>query len=335
MVDGQNNIRRQLGNSRRVIGGSFAIGGLATVLTAFICYFGYALFQPEWLQSSIGMSVPLVVPALVAPPVAALIFHFSDAAAKETAMRHYLAQELTQETRRRRRLEAELARLSKSDPVTGLVSRNHLWDRAKQAIARAQRHKRPLSLATIAIDNFGDLNQKHGHATADKVLCEVAAIFMASVRDVDVVGRATDDTFALLLEDTNLEQAELAAIRLRRQVNTRVASALGPNIAATVSMGIVEIDPAEQTFDGALTVAEEALRAALKAGMGQICLMSEPVQLAPQEARPKEATREEATAQEAATPEEATPDGPSPPFPEIRRQKEDSQYPARNVVATV
>jgi diguanylate cyclase (GGDEF)-like protein len=318
MGDRQNNIRLQLGNPRRVIGGSFAIGGLATLLTAFICYFGYALFQPEWLQSSIGMSVPLVVPALVAPPVAALVFHFSDIAAKENAMRKYLAQELTQETRRRRRLEAELARLSKSDPVTGLVSRDHLWDRAKQAIARAQRHKRALSLATIAIDNFADLNQKHGHATADKVLREVAAIFLASVRDVDVVGRATDDTFALLLEDTDLERAEMTAIRLRRLVNNRTASALGPNFAATVSMGVVEIDPTTQTFDSALTVAEEALQAALKAGMGQICLISEPVPPATGEALP----------------EQATPGQPAPSYPDIRLQNEKPEYADSTVTAT-
>ena len=256
-----------------MISGSFAIGCAATILTAFICYFGYAIFQPDWLQSSVGVSVPLIVPALVTPPVAALIFHFSDAASAERTLRQYLAQELDQEIRRRRRLESQVALLSKRDPLTGLSSRSHMWDAARQAIARARRHNRPVAVAMVGIDNFDDIQKEHGNAAADTLLCDVAKICATSLREVDTIGRATDTTIAILLEDTDREAAKQAAIRLRHLVNNRTAGPDSEQLPASISMGVAEISPGDQSFDDAVGIAESALKSAQKAGMGQICLV--------------------------------------------------------------
>lgn len=306
MGDKHTAIRRQLGGSRRVIGGSFAIGCIATVLTAFICYFGYAIFQPDWLQSSIGVSVPLIVPALVAPPVAALVYHFTDTASAERTLRHYLAQELDQEIRRRRRLEAQVAQLSKRDPLTGLSSRGHLWETARQAIARSRRNNRPLTVAMVGIDNFHDVQNEHGDAAADTLLCEVAKICAASLREVDMIGRATDTTFAILLEDTDREAAKQVAIRLRRLVNNRTTGPDTQQVPASISMGITEIALENQSFDDAVGIAEGALGSARKAGMGQICLVSAPVrEAAPPPQEPGEDRAGDVVRPRAATPARA------------------------------
>ena len=303
MSDKQHTIRQQYAGSRRIISGSFAIGCVATVLTAFICYFGYAIFQPDWLESSIGVSVPIIVPALITPPIAALIFHFNDAASAERTLRQYLAQELEQEVRRRRRLESQIALLSKRDPLTGLASRTHLWDCARQAVARSQRHQRPLTVAMIGIDDFSAAKSQYGEAAADTLLCEVAKICATSLREVDTVGRATDDTFAVLLEDTDIETAKDVAVRLRRLVNNRTTGADAEQAPATISMGLAQLAQEDQNFDDALGIAEGALRTAQKAGMGQICLAAVPAP-APAAAAPAAPP----AAQDSAAPAEAAPE---------------------------
>jgi len=99
-----------------------------------------------------------------------------------------------------RALQAELTAMSMRDPLTGLVNRRLLDELLSAAVRAAERNKRPVTVAFLDLDAFKVVNDVHGHAAGDQVLCVVAERLLQAVRASDVVARLGGDEFVLLLE---------------------------------------------------------------------------------------------------------------------------------------
>ena len=99
----------------------------------------------------------------------------------------------------RQRLAEQLSQLAYHDGLTGLPNRLRLEDHLQQAIALAGRRHEPLALLFIDLDRFKPINDQHGHAVGDQVLCEVARRLQASLRAADLVARLGGDEFVVLL----------------------------------------------------------------------------------------------------------------------------------------
>ena len=99
----------------------------------------------------------------------------------------------------RQRLSEQLSQLAYHDRLTGLPNRLRLEDHLRQAIALAGRRHEPLALLFIDLDRFKPINDQHGHAVGDQVLCEVARRLQASLRAADLVARLGGDEFVVLL----------------------------------------------------------------------------------------------------------------------------------------
>ena len=115
----------------------------------------------------------------------------------------------------RQLLAEQLARLAYHDGLTGLANRILLEDRLRQAIAHTQTHDLPLALLFIDLDRFKQINDEHGHAVGDQVLCEVARRLQATLRQHDLVARLGGDEFVVLLNTLASDQdAALVADKL-------------------------------------------------------------------------------------------------------------------------
>ena len=99
----------------------------------------------------------------------------------------------------RQRLADQLSHLAYHDGLTGLPNRLRLEDHLSHAIALASRRHEPLALLFIDLDRFKPINDRHGHAVGDQVLCEVARRLQANLRAADMVARLGGDEFVLLL----------------------------------------------------------------------------------------------------------------------------------------
>lgn len=150
------------------------------------------------------------------------------------------AQDITE----RRRVEGALhdltATLSEQvirDPLTGLANRALLEDRLRAALARDRRSGASTAVLFLDLDGFKSVNDHHGHAVGDAVLCGVAARLLAVVRPSDTVARLGGDEFVLLAEnaeDTHLD-ALVARVRGAVQVPLRVGET---DIVVGVSVGV-------------------------------------------------------------------------------------------------
>ena len=142
--------------------------------------------------------------------------------------------------RRRDAMQAELARLSSTDALTGLANRRHFEHAFDTAWRSARRTGGPLSLLLVDADHFKRFNDRYGHAVGDEVLKGLARCLSASVnRPGDLVARVGGEEFAVLLPDTGEDGAQRAAATLHEAVATLGVPPAGlcPG-AVTVSIGL-------------------------------------------------------------------------------------------------
>jgi diguanylate cyclase (GGDEF)-like protein len=98
------------------------------------------------------------------------------------------------------RLAIDLGHLATHDPLTGAVNRLLLPDRIRQALARQRRVGGDVLVITVDVDDFKSINDAHGHAAGDEVLCVLARRLADAVRTEDTVSRLGGDEFVLLTE---------------------------------------------------------------------------------------------------------------------------------------
>ncbi len=141
-----------------------------------------------------------------------------------------------------------LKALARADGLTGLGNRRAFEEALAQECARARRLAQPLSLVFIDLDHFKRVNDREGHATGDRVLCQLADAVRQVVRDgVDRGFRLGGDEFALLLPGSSLAQAEAVPVRVRQACSH--ADALWRDGPLDLSAGIVALGEHESATD--------------------------------------------------------------------------------------
>jgi diguanylate cyclase (GGDEF)-like protein len=159
----------------------------------------------------------------------------------------------------------EMAELAMKDALTGIFNRRHFAARLDGEWKRFRRYGRPLSLLLLDIDHFKSINDRYGHDIGDQVIIAVAKLCGTQTRDSDVAARIGGEEFALLLPETDLTDARIAAERLRVAVAERpLATNAGP-IAVTVSLGAALADKAGDPAEF-MKRADEGLYAAKRGG---------------------------------------------------------------------
>jgi diguanylate cyclase (GGDEF)-like protein len=163
-------------------------------------------------------------------------------------------------------LQRALMAQASTDPLTGAYNRRHLQEHLAQRAAAASRGAGGDALLAIDIDHFKRINDKHGHATGDEVLCRLVAAIGARKRGGDLLFRTGGEEFVLLLPRTGLQAAQGVAEDLRQ----RLAQAeLLPGEAITVSIGVSALAPG-QSVDAWMRVADEALYEAKRQGRNRV-----------------------------------------------------------------
>lgn len=115
----------------------------------------------------------------------------------------------------RRGLEYEdLFERASNDALTGLSNRRVFEERIDSMIDSAKRYKHPLSMISMDLDRFKEINDNLGHQAGDEVLKSVAQVLKNAVRSTDLLIRMGGDEFLLILDKTDLKSARVLAERL-------------------------------------------------------------------------------------------------------------------------
>ncbi len=134
---------------------------------------------------------------------------------------------------------AEAERLSLTDDLTKLNNARFLRQYLISEIKRARRYGSSVSAVFLDLDNFKQINDRHGHLVGSHVLMETAAVILTSVRDTDMVARYGGDEFVAILPQTPLEQAARVAERMRERIAGHFfTGGRGMRLRLTASFGI-------------------------------------------------------------------------------------------------
>ncbi|MDY7533899.1 sensor domain-containing diguanylate cyclase [Pseudomonas sp. Bout1] len=109
--------------------------------------------------------------------------------------------------------EEELRFLAHHDPLTALTNRSLFNDRLDEALYAARQHKSALALLFLDVNDFKGINDVHGHALGDRVLCVIARRLEGCVRESDLVARMGGDEFTVLLADIQSPEAVAAKVQ--------------------------------------------------------------------------------------------------------------------------
>jgi diguanylate cyclase (GGDEF)-like protein len=108
----------------------------------------------------------------------------------------------------------EISDSSGIDPVTGLHTRGFIEQQLGKEIARARRQNTALSLATVHLDEFAEINQRYGQSAMDEGLKELARRLKKACRGSDFAARLAGDDFLLVLPECNLGEVKAVLNRL-------------------------------------------------------------------------------------------------------------------------
>jgi diguanylate cyclase (GGDEF)-like protein len=167
----------------------------------------------------------------------------------------------------RERLEASeegFRRLAESDPLTGVGNYRMLSERLPAELERHERYGHQLSLIVVDLNDFKQVNDRHGHQRGDRVLQEVAGALIGSVRASDCLIRHGGDEFCVIAPETGPDAAEELAARLRSGVERIRVD--GVAIGSCTGCAVFPGDGAD--VDALLSCADDRLRLekAAKAG---------------------------------------------------------------------
>jgi len=145
-----------------------------------------------------------------------------------------------------------------TDPLTGLYNRRLFGESFEKELNRARRYTQPLSLAILDLHRFKEVNDKHGHPRGDEVLRATAATLKKALRTSDSAFRIGGDEFALLLPQTDSQQA----LALSRRVEAVLVEMLAPlqlQVAVSMDHGIAIFPQDAEQADQLIRIADERL----------------------------------------------------------------------------
>ncbi|HEY6761429.1 MAG TPA: EAL domain-containing protein [Baekduia sp.] len=171
---------------------------------------------------------------------------------------------------RRDAAERELRHRALHDPLTKLPNRALLTDRLRHALPRARRERRSVAALFVDVDDFKDVNDRHGHEGGDALLQALAPRLQQALRANDTLARFGADEFVVVCEDLeDPEEALTVADRLLEACAEPVAIG-AQTLRPTASIGIALSGGAEgDDADTLLRDADLAMHRAKLAGKGR------------------------------------------------------------------
>ncbi|QBE65158.1 GGDEF domain-containing protein [Pseudoduganella lutea] len=134
-----------------------------------------------------------------------------------------------------------LEQLATTDPLTGIANRRKMTEQIAGELERARRFGHPLSVLMVDIDFFKRINDTFGHDTGDRAIVAVSKLLAESLRAIDTAARFGGEEFVVLMPETEVAVAAVAAERLRAAAAAILVHAEdGREVTLTISIGVAE-----------------------------------------------------------------------------------------------
>ncbi len=127
---------------------------------------------------------------------------------------------------------------SQIDLLTNLANHRTFQDKLEMEIHRADQLQSSTSLVFCDLDKFKEFNDRNGHLFGDKALFEVAQIIADAIRGYDIAARYGGEEFAVILPQTDSDEAMRIGERIRRNVESHQFKVKYGTGRMTISVGV-------------------------------------------------------------------------------------------------
>lgn len=169
----------------------------------------------------------------------------------------------------------KLHRQANFDKLTGLYNRRYFDELLLKEFQRTQRNPdKPFSILLMDVDHFKSFNDTYGHQVGDQVLASFGQVLSKTVRRTDMPVRYGGEEMVVILPDTRVEQAAVAAEKIRKVVESMQLYDLegNPIRQITTSIGVAQFSPRDQKPEDLIRRADDALYKCKSAGRNCIHL---------------------------------------------------------------
>lgn len=169
-------------------------------------------------------------------------------------------------------LTEQLRVLARTDQLTGVPNRSAFFEEGARLVERLVAQQRPVTVMMLDIDHFKSINDRHGHATGDRVLVAFSDLLRSRLRQRDRFARIGGEEFAVVLPDCTIEEARLIGRRIVESFSgMRFLTEDGGEFNATVSIGVEPMTLDKPGLDALLAGADQALYSAKRSGRNRVC----------------------------------------------------------------
>lgn len=168
----------------------------------------------------------------------------------------------------------EIEQQAQTDYLTGLCNRRYFMAFGERELEHARRYKKPLAILAIDIDFFKRINDNYGHNIGDLALQKFANVCHEVLRESDLIGRIGGEEFAVLLPETDADQAQEISERLRHHLaeSSITTADKAIKVQFTVSIGITLFSGDNANIEDLLNHADMALYQAKHNGRNQVVM---------------------------------------------------------------
>jgi len=165
-----------------------------------------------------------------------------------------------------------LKSMAVTDGLTGIFNQRYFKEELARTMKIAERYGRSVALIMADVDHFKHFNDTNGHVQGDMALKKVAGVLTASTREVDLVARYGGEEFIVMLPETTLDAAMVAAERIRSGVEAEVIpfaeSQPGGRLTVSVGVAVFPGDGADPV--SFIEAADQALYRAKEGGRNRV-----------------------------------------------------------------
>jgi diguanylate cyclase (GGDEF)-like protein len=172
---------------------------------------------------------------------------------------------------RRALLYQKVQGLTITDTLTSVYCRRYFLERFSEELKRSKKNKLSLTFLMIDIDNFKQFNDRYGHLVGDAILRQVSKTIHDTVRQIDFIGRYGGEEISVVLAETNKEQANFAAERIRQAISLEVIKIYDEKLKVTVSIGVSTFPDNASNMHDLIEMADQALYLAKETGKNKVC----------------------------------------------------------------
>ena len=160
------------------------------------------------------------------------------------------------------------------DAMTGLSNRRGLEQGFNRIWERCLSKGEQTCIIMADIDHFKKINDRYGHLVGDRVLVLVAQLLRETMRTIDKVARYGGEEFAIMLPDTDLQEATAIAERARAVISNAAITVAESDslVSVTLSLGVAQMSGGE-ALDTLMAKADKALYQAKKLGRNRVCAL--------------------------------------------------------------